>query len=141
MLYPDVTYEIVDGPIGNEVQPSYGGPNAGVIQDCGRYRVPDQDQHAAASPAMGTVWIAYDPDSAEEEIDMLHTHGQGEMYIIVAPYPDLRASIVMTARGAKLELDSSLDTRIQAFIRDFAESGDVPHPNRNCSGEVAVPSE
>ena len=141
MLYPDVTYEVVDGPIEYDVRPPYGGPNAGIIQDCGRYRVPIRDEHAVASLAAGAVWIAYDPTIAEEEIDMLHSHGAGELYVIVAPYPGLRAPIVMTAWGAQVEIDSSLDPRIQAFIRDYAESDDVPNPNRPCSGGVTIPSE
>lgn len=138
VLYPDVTYEVVDAPIDYDVRPPYGGPNAGVIQDCGRYRVPVQDEHAVASLAIGAVWIAYDPNIAEEEIDMLHSHAAGELYVIVAPYPGLRAPIVMTAWGAQVEIESSLDPRIQAFIRDFAENEDVPNPKRNCSGGVSV---
>lgn len=141
MLYPDVTYDVIDGPIDYDAHPPYGGPNAGIVQDCGRYRVPVQDEHAVASLAVGAVWIAFDPTLPEEDIDMVFAHAASELYVIAAPYPDLRSPIVMTAWGAQLDVESPLDTRIQAFIRDFAESRDVPLPQRPCSGGVSIPSE
>jgi len=140
VLYPDVTYEVTDGPFNYEVLPPVGGENPGIVQDCGRYRVPVQDENAVASLAVGAVWIAYDPNLAEDEIDALHSFGAGEMYAIVAPYPGLRAPIVLTAWGAQVEIESSLDPRIAAFIRDYAESRDVPNPRRPCSGGVTIPS-
>lgn len=140
MLYPDVSYEVVDGPVQYDEHPPYGGKNAGVVQDCGRYRVPIQDEHAVASLAVGAVWIAFDPNLPEEEIEMIFAHAASELYVIAAPYPGLRAPIVMTAWGAQVDIDSPLDLRIQAFIRDFAESRDVPLPYRPCSGGVNLPA-
>jgi hypothetical protein len=139
MLYPDVSYEVVSGPIEYDVEPPYGGPNAGVVQDCGRYRVPVQNENTVASLAVGAVWLAYDPTLPEDEIDNVHAFAAGELYAISAPYPGLRAPIVLTAWGAQVEVESSLDPRIAAFIRDFAESKDVPNPNRPCSGGVNIP--
>lgn len=140
-LYPAVTYEVTDGPYNYDTQPPVGGENPGIIQDCGRYRVPVSDEHTVASLAVGAVWIAYDPNLPEDEIDALHNFGAGEMYVIVAPYPGLQEPIMLTAWGAQVAVESSLDPRIAAFIRDFAENPDVPNPRRRCSGGVSVPSE
>lgn len=140
-LYPDVEYAVTDGPYDYDTRPPHGGENPGVVQDCGRYRVPVQDENAVASLAVGAVWIAYDPMLSEDEIDALHAFGAGEMYVIVAPYPGLRAPVVLTAWGAQVEIDSSLDPRIAAFIRDYAENPDVPNPRRPCSGGVTVPAQ
>jgi hypothetical protein len=139
-LYPGLVNEVVEGPIDYPVRPPYGGPNAGVVQDCGQYRVPVQDENAVASLAIGAVWIAYDPELPEDDIDMIHAHASGELYVIVAPYPGLRAPIVLSAWGAQLEVESPLDVRIQAFLRDFKENPDVPNPKRPCSGGVTIPS-
>lgn len=137
-VYPGLVDEVVEGPIDYDTRPPYGGPNAGVVQDCGQYRVPVHDENAVASLAIGAVWIAYDPNLPEEDIDGIHAHASGELYVIVAPYPGLRAPIVMTAWGAQLEVDSPLDVRIQAFIRDYAENPDVPNPHEPCSGGVTI---
>lgn len=139
MLFPDVVHEVVNGPIDYETRPPYGGPSAGVIQDCGRYRVPIQDENAVASLAIGAVWIAYDPELPENEIDAIHAHGASELFVFVAPYPDLRSPIVLTAWGAQLDVASPLDVRIQAFIRDFQRHPDAPVQQNRCSGGVNVP--
>lgn len=137
-LYPGLVNEVVEGPIDYDTRPPYGGPNAGVIQDCGQYRVPVQDENAVASLAVGAVWIAYDPELPEDEIDAIQSHASGELYVIAAPYPGLRSPIVLTAWGAQLDVESPLDVRIQAFLRDYAENPDVPNPKRPCSGGVTI---
>ncbi|HEX2281742.1 MAG TPA: DUF3105 domain-containing protein, partial [Thermomicrobiales bacterium] len=62
VVYENVSNEVVSGPIDYEIEPPPGGPHAGVVQDCGRYRVPVQNENAVASLATGAVWIAYHPD-------------------------------------------------------------------------------
>lgn len=139
VVYEGLNNEVVAGPIQYDIEPPPGGPNAGVVQDCGRYRVPVQNENAVASLATGAVWIAYHPDIPEEEIDELESYASGELYVIVAPYPDLKAPIVLTAWGAQVEVESSLDLRIPAFLRDYVENEDAPNHGERCSGGVTVP--
>lgn len=138
VVYENLSNEVVSGPIQYDIEPPPGGPNAGVVQDCGRYRVPVQNETAVASLAVGAVWISYHPDIAEEEIDELESFASSELYVIVAPYPDLRAPIVVTAWGAQVEVESSLDLRIPAFLRDYLENEDAPNHGQRCSGGVNV---
>ena len=140
VTYPDLRYEVVEGPIDYDIKPPPGGPNAGIIQECGRYRVPVQDENAVASLAIGAVWIAYHPDLPAEDIDALEDLVAPEYYVILAPYPDLKAPIVLTAWGAQVEVESAEDLRIPVFIRDFQERGDVPRAGERCVGGVSIPN-
>lgn len=140
VLYENVRDEVVQGPVSYDIYPPPGGPNSGIVQVCGRYRVPIQDENAVASLAVGAVWIAYDPDLPEEEIDALESLAAPEFYALIAPYPDLKAPIVLTAWGAQLEVEASQDLRIAAFLRDYLENENVPNASEDCTEGVSVPA-
>lgn len=139
VFYEDLSNEIVEGPITYDIQPPPGGPNAGVVQDCGLYRVPVQNKHAVASLANGAVWIAYDPDLPAEDVDNLRSFAEDQLFVLLAPYPGLDSPVVLTAWGVQTRVDDTLDPSIPGFIREYTNGEQAPIQNGTCSGGVTVP--
>ena len=141
VIYEDMTNAVVAGPIQYDIEPPPGGPNAGVVQDCGLYRVPVQNEHAVASLANGAVWIAYDPNLPAEDVDNLRSFAEDQLFVILAPYPGLESPVVLTAWGIQARVDDTLDPRIPSFIQEYINGEQAPISNGTCSGGVTVPVE
>lgn len=141
VIYDDLSNEVVEGPIQYDVEPPIGGPNAGVVQDCGLYRVPVQNENAVASLANGAVWIAYDPNLPAADVDNLRAFAEDQLFVILAPYPGLDSPVVLTAWGVQAHIDNTLDPRIPGFIQEYMNGDQAPISNGTCSGGVTVPVE
>ncbi|RIK46839.1 MAG: hypothetical protein DCC58_01810 [Chloroflexi bacterium] len=136
VYYEGLTSSIVDGPIAYDLQPPAGGPHAALIQECGVYRVPVTDENAVASLATGAVWIAYNPGIDRSDIELLEDLALGEREVILAPYPGLRAPVVVTSWGAQLVLDDPRDLRVPLFMTIYANSDRAPDAAARCVGGI-----
>ena len=141
VFYDDLTNEAVAGPIQYDIEPPPGGPNAGVVQDCGLYRVPVNNENAVASLANGAVWIAYDPNLPTADVDLLRAFAEDQLFVLLAPYPGLESPVVLTAWGVQVHIEDTLDPRIPGFIREYMNGEQAPIANGTCSGGVTVPVE
>lgn len=141
VVYDNLANEIVEGPIQYDIEPPPGGPNAGVVQDCGLYRVPVQNENAVASLANGAVWIAYDPELPAEDVDNLRAFAEDQLFVLLAPYPGLESPVVLTAWGVQAHIDNTLDPRIPGFIQEYMNGDQSPISNGTCSGGVTLPVE
>lgn len=141
VFYEDLSNEVVDGPIQYDVEPPVGGPHAGVVQDCGLYRVPVQNEYVVASLANGAVWIAYDPDLPTGDVDYLRAFAEDQLFVLLAPYPGLESPVVLTAWGVQAHVDDTLDPRIPGFIQEYMNGDRAPIANGTCHGGMTVPLE
>lgn len=139
VFYTDLSNDVVDGPIDYDVEPPPGGPHAAVVQECGLYRVPVHNENTVASLATGAVWISYDESLPKTDVDNLWSFAENHLHVILAPYPGLKAPVVLTAWGVQVAVDSTLDLRIPAFIQDYADGDDVPNPDSTCREGVSIP--
>ncbi len=139
VVYDNLTNEVVEGPIQYDIEPPPGGPNAGVVQDCGLYRVPVQNENAVASLANGAVWIAYDPNLPVEDTDYLRAFAEDQLFVLLAPYPGLESPVVLTAWGVQAHVDDTIDPRIPGFIQKYMNGDQAPISNGACSGGVTLP--
>ena len=143
-LLADVeTYEIddlshTDEDVDYDPVPPVGGPHDAVWQNCGFYDEPVRDENAAHSLEHGAVWITYDPDLPEDEVEILEELADDHVYVLVSPYPDLPAPVVASAWGVQLLLDGTDDPRLEAFV-DFYEAGpQTPEPGAPCTGGTSA---
>jgi hypothetical protein len=137
--YPATTNETVEGPIDYDRRPPTNGDHDPLWQNCGFYPEPIKDRHAVHSMDHGVVWISYRPDLPQEQIDTLRPYGE-EDYVIVAPYPDLKAPVVATAWRNQIELEGADDPRLREFVDEFRNTTTAPLSGNRCEGGVGDPA-
>lgn len=126
----------VEGKVLYEHVPPVGGPHNSIWQNCGFYDEPIYNWHGGHSLEHGVVWITYDPDLPEEDIEQLEDLAD-QVHVLVSPYPGLEAPVVASVWGKQLVLDGVDDDRLQPFIRKYrANPNSAPEPGGRCSGGV-----
>ena len=138
VTYPATTNRTLEGPIEYDRSPPTNGDHDPLWQNCGFYSEPIQNRHAVHSLDHGVVWVSYDPDMPPEEVDALRPYGE-ERYVIVSPYPGLRAPVVVTAWRNQLDLDGVDDPRLRQFVDQFRVSETAPLSGNGCTGGVGEP--
>ncbi len=118
--------------------PSAGGPHAPVWLACGVYDEPVREENATHDLEHGTVWITYDPDLPERDVELLA--GQLPDNGIMSPYDDLRAPVVVTVWGAQLALDGARDERLALFLEEYGDGHTAPEFGVSCQGGTPDPT-
>ena len=127
------TAEDVDYP----QSPAVGGEHDPVWLDCGAYDEPVREENAVHDLEHGTVWISYDPGLDDDDVDLLAEALPQNG--ILAPYPDLHASVVVTVWGRQLDLLGADDARLELFIRRYGGGVTAPEPFASCAGGTTDP--
>ncbi len=117
-------------PVAYPQDPPAGGPHYPSWQKCQVYDEPIPNEPAVHSQEHGAVWITYQPDLPEADVEALAAFSEGQRYVLISPYPDLDSPIVASAWGAQLRLDDVADPRLPEFIARFAGNG--PEPGATC---------
>ncbi|MCB0192394.1 MAG: DUF3105 domain-containing protein [Anaerolineae bacterium] len=146
-IFPELEQTHVDGNVDyNEVIPA-GGPHNPVWQLCGIYDEPVRPENAIHSMEHGAVWLTYQPDLPEEDVEQLRSvvrqqrSAQGEAMIILSPEPDLESPLVATAWRVQLTLDDVNDERLEAFLDRYQRGPFYPEPGANCTfGGIGEPT-
>ncbi len=108
-----------------------------VWQSCGFYDAPVRNENAVHALEHGVVWITYRADLPLAEVDALRQLALVNDRLLVSPYPDLEAPVVLSSWDRQLRLETVDAPRLLAFITAY--SGHSPEPNATCQGGVAPP--
>ena len=127
-----------EGNVDYEQTPPAGGPHNPVWQNCGFYEKPVRDENAVHSLEHGAVWIAYEPNLPQDEVERLRDLTE-QSYVLVSPYPGLDSPIVATAWGKQLKLESPEDPDLERFVRAYRQGPQTPEPGAVCTGGVGEP--
>lgn len=138
VTYPATTNRTLEGPIGYDRDPPTNGDHDPLWQNCGFYSEPIQNRHAVHSMDHGVVWISYSPDLPPGDVEALRPYGR-EPYVIVSPYPGLRAPVVVTAWRNQLDLEGVDDPRLRQFVDQFRVTEIAPLSGNGCTGGVGEP--
>ena len=123
----------VEGEVLYEQVPPVGGPHNNAWQNCGYYAEPLYNWHAVHSMEHGAVWITYDPDLPQDDIDQLRDLAN-QTYVLVSPYPGIEHPVVASVWGKQLTLDGVDDDRLEPFIREYRMNpNNTPEPGALCS--------
>lgn len=125
-------------PVTYEQTPPTGGIHNPVWQNCGVYTQPLQNEYAVHSLEHGAVWITYQPDLPQEQVDQLRELVSSRSYALLSPYPDLSAPVVASAWGVQVKLDGASDPRLPRFIAQYMQGPQTPEPGAACSGGIAT---
>ncbi|HEX4814689.1 MAG TPA: DUF3105 domain-containing protein [Nonomuraea sp.] len=121
--------------------PPVGGQHNNYWQQCAIYDKPIHSEHAVHSLEHGAVWITYRPDLAKAQVDQLKgvatATGQQD-YMLMSPFPNLPAPIVVSSWGHQLKLDNPQDPRLGAFIKRYQNGPGTPEPGAACGGQDAI---
>lgn len=126
----------VDGKIDYKESPPAGGEHNAVWLNCGTYDEPVPNEHAVHALEHGAVWITYDPDLPEDDVKKLDD-ALPDTYTVLSPYEgDMPGTIVLSAWGHQLTVDSADDPRIKGFIKEYRQGKQTPEPGAACTGGV-----
>jgi hypothetical protein len=131
----------VEGPVSYPQTPPVGGNHSPIWQNCGFYDTPISNESGVHSLEHGAVWITYQPDLPEEEVEALRQLAHRQPYVLVSPFPDLPAPIVASAWGYQVALDSSDDPWLGEFVRAFRLGPQAPERGGPCTKGMGAPIE
>ncbi|MGL4611752.1 MAG: DUF3105 domain-containing protein [Trueperaceae bacterium] len=132
-----------EGSIAYDQDPPMGGVHHASWMNCGIYDTQVEIEKAVHSLEHGAVWIAYQPDLASDQVDVLKEAVSGRKYTLLAPYMyvPMDAPIIAVAWGARLELEDANDPRLAKFLQKYVNGPQVPEPGALCSNGVGTPLE
>lgn len=125
-------------PVTYAENPPVGGVHNPTWQNCGYYAAPVANENAVHAMEHGAVWITYQPDLPQEQIDTLRTLAEGQTYILVSPLAGIPTPVVASAWNRQLQLESAGDPRLDQFVRRFRLSREAPEPGAACVGGTSA---
>jgi hypothetical protein len=132
--YEDLSFDHVPGLVEYELSPPAGGDHNETWQNCGFYTEPVANEHAVHSLEHGAVWITYQPDLSEEDIETLREDMGSSGYVLVSPYEGQESPVVLTAWGVQLEVDSADDPKVEQFLNKYVQGPQTREAGAACSG-------
>ena len=129
-----VEHEIEAGDL-----PPVGGIHSPAWQNCGIYDEPVAIENAVHSLEHGALWLTYQPDLPQEDVDFLRDQVRGEDFVLMSPYPGLKSPVVLTAWEVQLELDSARDDRLADFVDRYQQGPTTPERGASCRDGVGTP--
>ncbi len=139
--YDGLTQNHVTGDVNYPQSPPVGGDHDSRWQNCGVYDTPVRNENAVHSLEHGAVWLAYRPDLAADQVEVLRAFARSHTHILVSPYQGLTEAVVATAWGKQLRLDSVTDPRLALFVATYEEGPQTPELGATCSGADGSPIE
>ena len=130
----DAVYDISNG------LPPTGGEHSPQWLNCGIYNTPVEMKNAVHSLEHGAVWLTYQPDLPANKVADLQTLVRGQSYVIMSPFPDQAAPVVLTAWGLQLVIDKLPDGRIANLIKSYQQGPQTPEIGATCSGGMGEPT-
>ncbi|MGH2551396.1 MAG: DUF3105 domain-containing protein [Thermomicrobiales bacterium] len=128
----------VEGTVQYAQNPPVGGEHNAAWQNCGYYSAELNNENAVHSLEHGAVWITYQPDLPQDQIDTLKSIAESQDYILVSPYPGLDSPVVASSWNHQIKLDGASDPDLKRFINVYKQGPDTPEPGASCSGAVST---
>lgn len=125
-------------PVTYAENPPVGGVHHPTWQNCGYYPAPVPNENAVHSLEHGAIWITYQPDLPQEQVDILRNLAESQSFILVSPMEGIPTPVVASAWGRQVQLESAEDERLDQFIRRFRLSPEAPEPGAACGGGSSV---
>ena len=128
----------VETTVSYEQTPPVGGEHNPAWLNCGVYDQTVPNENAVHSLEHGAIWVTYDATISDTELATLKAQ-LPSTYVILSPFDDLPAPIVLSGWNAQLQVDSAKDSRIAEFFTEFWKSVNVPEDGAPCSGGIDAP--
>ncbi|GHC93540.1 hypothetical protein GCM10007079_43070 [Nocardiopsis terrae] len=117
--------------------PPVGGQHWSSWQNCGVYADTLMPEFAVHALEHGAVWITYDPELPEAEVEALEGFYNPGDYLVISPYDgEMPAPIVASSWGRQITAESADDEELARYVRFYERGSDVPEPGAACSGAI-----
>ncbi len=119
--------------------PPVGGDHNDTPLNCGIYDQPVPSENAVHSLEHGAVWVTYQPDLPQTEVDKLQQLVRGHSHLLLSPYPDLPQPVVASGWGVQLQVPGADDPRLARFLKKYEQGPQTPERGAVCSGGTGNP--
>jgi hypothetical protein len=126
---------IVTGTVKYDMSPPIGGNHSPYWADCNGtvYSEPIANENAVHPLEHGAVWVTYKQGLPQSEVDTLAKDVQGQQYVFMSPYPNLKTNVSLQAWDYQLFVNSVTDPRITDFIAALSHNPDTtPEYGASC---------
>ena len=119
--------------------PPVGGDHNPVWQNCGYYPQPVHNENAVHDLEHGAVWITYQPNLPQAQIDVLANMARSQQFVLVSPYPGLPAPVVASGWGVQEWFHSANDGALTQFVDKYRQGPQTPEPGALCTNGTGTP--
>ena len=109
----------LDEVVKYDILPPVGGRHAGAWQNCGIYENEIRNETAVHALEHGAAWITYKSDLAEADKVKLRQLTLENPYLLMSPYPNQDANLILTAWTVQLKLNGFDETKVQDFLKKY----------------------
>jgi hypothetical protein len=115
-----------------DASPPIGGDHSQYWADADGtvYPQPIANENAVHILEHGGVWVTYREGLPAGEVSTLAADVQGQKYVMMSPYPNLKSKVSLQAWGYQLFVNDVNDPRIAQFISTLAGNNDIA-PEQN----------
>jgi hypothetical protein len=125
----DVKYPM-EPPVGGDHGPAWLNCD-GVVYD---RAVPNVN--AVHALEHGAVWVTYNGQASAADVDALASRVKSTQFSLMSPYEGQAGTIMLTAWGKQVTVDSADDPRVARFLAKYVQGAQTPEPGAPCTGGV-----
>jgi len=137
--FSSLTFAHTAGTVDYAQIPPVGGDHSDTVLNCGIYDQPVPSENAVHSLEHGAVWVTYQPDLPQAEVDKLRQMVRGHSHLLLSPYPGLPQPVVASGWGVQLQLPGAADPRLARFLTKYEQGPQTREPGAECSGGTGNP--
>ena len=143
-VFKDLSRDHTPDPVTYPETPPVGGAHNSNPLTCGIYDVPVPNENAVHDLEHGAVWITYQPDLKQADVDKLRqlVTEKSSGFLDLSPYPGLPAPVVASAWGRQQtfsSLSAEEEDKLGKFIDFYQHGPQTPEPNAACIGTLTDP--
>ena len=137
--FSGLTFNHSTGTVNYAQTPPVGGDHNAEVLNCGIYDQPVPSENAVHSLEHGAVWVTYQPDLPQADVDKLRQLVRGHSHLLLSPYPGLPQPVVASGWGVQLQLPGADDPRLARFLKKYEQGPQTREPGAECTGGVGNP--
>ncbi|MGW6981899.1 DUF3105 domain-containing protein [Streptomyces sp. NPDC054932] len=129
----------VETPVKYEMNPPVGGDHHPRWMNCNGdvYKSPVPEVNAVHSLEHGAVWVTYNEKAPRADVDKLAATVGKTPYTLMSPIKEQTGSIMLSAWGKQLTVDSADDPRVAQFFTKYVQGEQTPEPGAACTSGLA----
>ncbi|WP_069172562.1 DUF3105 domain-containing protein [Streptomyces griseus] len=120
------------------MEPPVGGDHAPAWLNCDGvvYGKAVPNVNAVHALEHGAVWVTYNDEAPEADVVKLASRVGSTPYTLMSPYRGQAGTIMLTAWGKQLSVDTADDRRVAQFLAQYVQGAQTPEPGAPCTGGV-----
>ncbi|NGO10739.1 DUF3105 domain-containing protein [Streptomyces sp. HC44] len=131
-------FDHVEGNVDYPMTPPVGGSHDKAWMTCNGtvYTKAIRDENAVHSLEHGAVWITYNGLAGATDVKQLAERVARTPYTLMSPVAQQSGTIMLSAWGHQLTVDTASDPRVEQFITAYVQGPQTPEPGAACTGGI-----